>query len=100
VRNENEETKMASTVSKSLTARQREALLKIKTVRDLQVKQTEQSIQSMGPEYTHCTPSQWVSVVTLTNTHHVSHRDIKSLVVKGYLQERPTDGWGPEVLVN
>jgi hypothetical protein len=91
---------MASTVSKSLTARQREALLKIKTVRDLQVKQTEQSIQSMGPEYTHCTPSQWVSIVTLTNTHHVSHRDIKSLVVKGYLQERPTDGWGPEVLVN
>jgi hypothetical protein len=54
----------------------------------------------MGPEYTHCTPSQWVSIVTLTNTHHVSHRDIKSLVVKGYLQERPTDGWGPEVLVN
>jgi hypothetical protein len=91
---------MASKTRNGLTLRQREALLKIKTVRDLQVKQTEQSIRSMGPEYAHCTPSQWVSVITLTNTHHVSHRDIKSLVAKGYLQERPTDGWGPEVLVS
>jgi hypothetical protein len=96
----NEGDEMANTVGKSLTTRQREALLKIKTVRDLQVKQLEQSIRSMGAEYTHCTPSQWVSVATLTNIHHVSRRDIESLVAKGYLQERPTDGWGLEVFVN
>ena len=51
--------------TKSLTLTQRHALETIACVRDMQVKKLAEVAKEMGG-----VPSRWVSVVTLTNTHH------------------------------
>ncbi len=75
-----------------LTLRQREMLERIASIVESQGKR-------LLADWPGCTPSKWVFLVELTETHHLRRDVINQLVAKGYLDKRPTDGWGPEVKV-
>lgn len=77
----------------NLSWTQVETLERIRSIQELQAKQLAEFCRDNPGSY----PSPWISVVTLTNTHHLRRATIKALVAKGFLEERPTDGWGPEV---
>lgn len=74
------------------TENQRHALSRIIAVRDMQRAR-------MLADYPGCKPSYWVNVHQLVTIHKVNRGAIKALVKKGFLLERPSGGWGPEVLV-
>ena len=77
---------------KTITDKQRNALEKFRVVRDMQVRNCAAVAAEMG-----CVPSRWVFVTVLTSTHKIPLSIINALVKKGFLKQRPTDGWGPEV---
>ncbi len=81
---------------KRLTSNQREALEKIERVRDRFEKRfvDEQLAKHFDIP---CTPSEWVSQIDLQVTYKVKRNDIEALVKKGFIERRPTDGFGPEV---
>lgn len=80
----------------TLSITQRNVLERIRAVVLLQIERGWQAIK----EHEHlagCTPTEWVSLYALERTHHQPHRAIKALIRKGFLEVRPTNGWGPEV---
>jgi hypothetical protein len=84
--------------TETLSATQRDALLRIRVVLDLHTKRTREFLEQnrdLVPANAH--PSEWVSVATLTDTYHLPYRTIRALVRKSFLLSRPTDGFGPEV---
>lgn len=83
---------------KTLTCNQRDALQRVRSIRDLHMASLRKAIAE-NSWMEGCTPSEWVPWVTLVQTHHINKGTISQLVKKGYLEMRPTDGWGPEVRV-
>ncbi len=84
----------------SMTVNQRDTLLRIEIVRDQFIERFyTENMAAMFPDVPNIRPSEWVSVYTLTKVHHLSNRNIKALVKKGYLEIRPTDGFGNEVRI-
>ena len=86
---------------KKLTATQRQTLDRIQVICEMYRKETMLFIEKNN--ITHngklATASRYVSMYTLVDTHHIGYRTLKSLIAKGYLNERKTDGCGPEVCV-
>ncbi len=79
----------------TLTTSQRDALAKVRAVRDLYARRFYAELAKDLPA--NATPSEWVSVNALTSVHHVLFSTVRALVKKGFLLQRPTDGFGNEV---
>ncbi len=80
----------------TLTITQRDALQKVRGVRDMFTNRFREEF-ARGEHPANATPSEWVSVNTLTSVHHVLFSTVRALVKKGFLLQRPTDGFGNEV---
>lgn len=73
-----------------MTKPQREALERFRAVRDIRTRR-------LLKDHPGCTPSRWVTLADLVQTHGLRRATIAALVRKGRLLERPSDGFGPEV---
>ncbi len=91
---------------KSLTAKQRDALLRIRVVRDLWFKRFRESLAERdefgeiitGPGASK--PSEWISVYTLVRTHGIGKPELRALESKGFIERRYGGcGQGDEVRV-
>lgn len=83
-----------------VTLTMRDALDKINAIRNnFHRKFTEDKarLSDFYPE--NAFPSEWVGVCTLVSVHHVRSATIHALVKGGILEQRSTDGWGPEVRI-
>lgn len=77
---------------KSMTDNQRATWQRIVAVRDV-------TMRRLREDYPGCNPSEWVNVDALTRIHHLDRQIIRALIKKGYLEERPSGGSGPEVRI-
>lgn len=83
-------------MSAKLTDKQRKILSYLSIILENQKRRIAQDVASgMLPPGSYA--SEWVFVTELENACKTSYRDILSLVKKGWLEVRPTDGWGNEV---
>lgn len=81
-----------------MTATQRDTLERIKSVVELHAKQLAEAFPD-GMDGKPVTASKWVFVEELSRVHHLRRSSIRALVKQGFLEERPSGGWGPEVRV-
>ena len=72
------------------------AMRTIKAVLAIDVQRIQDRI-STGDLPEHATPSRWVNVNQLVRVHRIHHATIKSLIRRGQLDERPSDGFGNDV---
>ncbi len=82
----------------TLTDKQRQSLATVRAIRDLHAKQFSENravLLSINPN---AQSSEWVSINTLTVVHHVSRRDIDSLVKKGVISVQGGE-FGQEVKI-
>ncbi len=80
-----------------MTFTQRDALQGIRVIIKQEAERIQREYPNGGMDGKPVTPSSWVFIHTLTRIHHFRLATIRALVRQGWLEERPSGGFGPEV---